>query len=85
MGFIDTIKENFNEIFPTPPLYRAVILGDRAGYFENIVGIKSFSPDEIVAFLKKGELKITGNDLYVKKFCEGDLVILGKILMVSLQ
>ena len=84
MGFIDTIKENFSEIFPTPPLYRAVILGDRAGYFENVVGIKNFSSDEIVVFLKKSELKITGENLYIKKYCDGDLVVEGKIQAVSL-
>ena len=84
MGFIDTIKENFNDIFPTPPLYRAVLLGDRAGYFENVVGLKSFCTDEIVVFLKKGQLKINGTNLYIKKFSEGDLVVTGKILAVSL-
>ena len=84
MGFIDTIKENFCDIFPVPPLYRAVIFGDKAGYFENVVGIKSFSPDEIVVFLKRGELKIVGSKLYVKKYCDGDLVIAGRIQAVSL-
>ena len=84
MGFIDSIKENFSDIFPVLPLYRAVILGDKAGYFENVVGIKSFSTTEIVAFLKKGELKISGTDLYIKKYCDGDLVILGKIQAVTL-
>ena len=84
MGFIDSIKENFCDIFPSPPSYRAVILGDKAGYFENVVGIKNFSSDEIIAFLKKGELKITGSDLYIKKYCEGDLVVCGKIQAVIL-
>ncbi len=84
MGFIDSITENFCNIFPAPPIYRAVILGDKAGYFENVVGIKSFSPDEIIAFLKKGELKITGKDLCVKKYGDGDLVVCGKIQAVTL-
>lgn len=84
MGFIDTIKENFNDIFPTPPLYRAVLLGDGAGYFENVLGIKSFCPNEIVLFLKKGQLKITGSQLFIKKFCDGDLVVQGKLEAVSL-
>ena len=79
MGFIDNIKESFGAVFPGEPVYRAVIFGESAGYFENVVGIKSFSTDEISVYLKKGELNIRGSGLYIKKFCEGDLVVMGNI------
>lgn len=82
MGFIDSIKESLGDVFPVQPVYRAVIFGESAGYFENIVGIKSFTCDEIVVFLKKGELKISGSELYINKYCQGDLVVCGKIKAV---
>ena len=52
--------------------YKAVI-AESYGYFENIKGIKSYSEEEIVLFLKKGE------QLTLKKFGLGDAVIVGKI------
>lgn len=58
--------------------YKAVI-AESYGYFENIKGIKSYSEEEIVLFLKKGELSVRGEKLTLKKFGLGDAVIVGKI------
>lgn len=80
MGFIENIFENFNfEQPPKEPIFRAVLFGENAGYFENVSGIKSFTDTDIEIYLKKGGVIIRGEGLFVKKFCAGDLVVCGKI------
>lgn len=83
MSLIDNIKESFNGLEIYKPLYRVLIIGEDVGYFEGVLGIKSFAPDQIALFIKKGELIVKGENLYVKSFCEGDLAISGKILSVE--
>ena len=84
MGFIDEIKKCFTlEELPKEPIFRAVLLGDSAGYFENVSHIKSYSPEQICLVFKKGELLINGNALYIKKYCGGDVVICGKIQSIQ--
>ena len=80
MGLIDEINNCFcqNEL-PNNPSFRAVLIGDNAGYFENVKSIVSFTNEEIVLSLKNGALKIIGNGLYIKKYCLGDVVVCGKI------
>lgn len=84
MGLIDNIKDCFcqNEL-PANCYYRAVLFGDSAGYFENVKSIVSYEVKEVVLSLKNGGLRIKGKDLYIKKYCEGDVVICGKILSVE--
>ena len=84
MSFIDDIKGCFNpDELPKEPIYRAVLFGDGAGYFENVKTIVSYQPEEILLCLKKGGLLIKGTGLYVKKYCMGDVVICGKITSVE--
>lgn len=80
MSLIEEIKNCFckNEI-PVEPAYRAVLFGDSAGYFENVKSIVSYGECEIILALSKGCLKITGEKLYIKKYCLGDVAICGKI------
>ena len=68
---------------PANCYYRAVLFGDSAGYFENVKSIVSYEVKEVVLSLKNGGLRIKGKDLYIKKYCEGDVVICGKILSVE--
>ncbi len=79
MSFFDEIKKCFPEIEQTVPSFRATIIGDSAGYFENVSGIKYYTTEEVFLNLKKGGLKIKGEELYIKKYCAGDVVICGKI------
>ena len=86
MGFIDNIKNCFTESeLPISPVYRAVLFGDNAIYFESVCSILYYSEDEISLALKKGSIKIVGRRLYVKKYCAGDVVICGKILKIERQ
>ncbi len=84
MGLIDNIKECFScEEFPKTPIYRAVLFGEEAGYFENIKSIVCYTSEQVVLALSKGCLQICGQDLYIKKYCLGDVVICGKIKAVQ--
>ena len=84
MGFIDNIRDCFcqNEL-PAECAYRAVLFGESAGYFENVKSIVSYEKEQVVLALKNGGIKVKGRDLYIKKYCEGDVVICGKILSVE--
>ena len=84
MSFIDSIKSCFCvEEIPKEPIYRAVLFGDSAAYIENVCTVLGYTSNEIRLSLKKGGLVITGEDLYIKKYCVGDFVVCGKI--ISLQ
>ncbi len=84
MSLIDNIRDSFcqNEI-PKEPIFRAVLFGESAGYFENIKSIVSYSQEEVLLALSNGGLKINGINLYIKKYCMGDVVICGKIKKVE--
>ena len=84
MSLIDNIKDCFcqNEL-PLDCSYRAVLFGESAGYFENVKSIVSYEKEQVVLSLKNGGLKVSGKDLYIKKYCLGDVVVCGKILSVE--
>lgn len=84
MGFIDSIKNCIGEEqFIKEPIFRAVLFGESAGYFENVSCIAYYQNDEIRLSLKKGGLIIRGENLFIKKYCQGDVVICGKIRSVE--
>ena len=84
MSFIDNIKECFcSEEMPKEPIFRAVLFGDTAGYFENVCAIGHYDCGEIMLLLKKGKLTIKGDGLYVKKYCAGDVVVCGRIKSIE--
>ena len=83
MGFIDEVKNCFGLEYLGEPVYRAVIFGDSGIYLENVKGISAYSKESVEVLLKRGRLKILGKDLYIKKYCLGDLVIVGVITGVE--
>ncbi len=86
MNFIDGILNSSGIVNETAPLaYRAVISGDKSGYFENIKGIKSYNSGEVILSLKKGELTVKGKGLVIRKYCLGDILICGKITAISVN
>lgn len=84
MGFIDNIAESLGLFdIGAEPIYRAALIGDKAGYFENVKAVKSYSPDAIELVLKKGGLKIIGDSLTIKKYCAGDIAVCGTIKAIE--
>lgn len=82
MSFINEIVGIFGGENITPT-FRVMIFGENAAYVEGVKAIKSYSQEKIEVFLGKGELKITGERLYVKKYCAGDLAVCGKIKAIE--
>lgn len=84
MSFFEELKGCFSaDEFPVSPVFRAVIFGDNAAYFENVKTILSYQPTEILLALNKGGLRILGKNLYVKKYCAGDVAVCGKICVIE--
>lgn len=84
MGFIEEIKRSFClDQGIAEPVYRAVIFGDGGAYVENVKAIIKYSCEEVLLSLKSGGLKISGSELYIKKYCAGDVVVCGKITTIQ--
>lgn len=79
MDFIDNIVESLGGLFPKEPSYKAIFFGDDAVYFQNVCAIISFTPEKITLSTKKGGINLIGKDLFIKKYCLGDVVVCGKI------
>ena len=58
---------------------RCILVPKGGGYFEGVKSVEDFSPDRIVLRFSQGQTAIEGKDLFIKKYCDGDLEILGKI------
>ena len=82
MNFIDEILSVFGAE-NAAPAFRVMLFGDGAAYIEGVKAIKSYSQEKMELYLKKGEIKITGEGLFVKKYCAGDLAVCGKIKSVE--
>lgn len=82
MSFIDEVLSVFGgeNAAPAP---RVMLFGWHSVYVEGVKAIKSYSQDKIEVFVLKGEIKITGEGLFVKKYCAGDLAVCGKIKSVE--
>ena len=84
MGLIDNIKDCFCDFeLPKTPIFRAVLFGESAGYFENVKSVVCYSKEQIILALSSGGLSVSGENLYIKKYCLGDIVICGKIKQVQ--
>lgn len=84
MGFIDSILDNIALPFEGDALKNKIVLvGDSAGYFDSVSSIVYFSETEVCLAVKKGKIVVFGSGLYIKKFCEGDVVLCGKITKIE--
>ena len=84
MGFIDNIKECLGgEEFFNNLSFRAVLFGDSAVYLENVTSIISYEKEQVLLSIRKGQISIKGIDLYIKKYCMGDVVVCGKITAIE--
>ncbi|MBE7084500.1 MAG: hypothetical protein E7368_00410 [Clostridiales bacterium] len=59
----------------------AVVIGG-GGYFEGVKTVGDFSPEQIVLYYPHQSVEIEGEALFIKKYCEGDLQLSGRIRTV---
>lgn len=82
MSFFDSIIESLG--VEANGYFRVMMIADGTCYVENVLSIKSYSQTEIIVRLKKGGLSISGENMYIKKYCCGDLAVCGKIKSLTL-
>ncbi len=83
MSFIDIIKENFNNEQGLDCRFRAILFGDSGGYFECVKCIEQYNSEQISFKVRTQTVVVKGIGLYIKSYCDGDLVIMGKINVVE--
>ena len=79
MVFFDEIKQTLITEGAPQPFFQVTLVGDSVVFLEGVKGIKEFSTEQITLFLNKGEITLFGEKMKIKKFCQGDLVVCGKI------
>ncbi len=62
--------------------YTAVVGG--GGYFEGVKRVGDFSPEKVVLEFSRCGVEVDGEGLFIKKYCDGDLELSGKIRKVTL-
>ena len=86
MSFFDSIIEGFGiDSAQNGQFLKVTLIGNKGdgfsyAYIENVLSIKSFSPNEISVIIKGGGITLKGENLFIKKYCQGDLAICGKIV-----
>ena len=58
---------------------RCILLVGGGGYFEGVKTVSEFSSERIVLFFPRVSVEIEGESFVIKKYCDGDLELAGKI------
>ena len=62
---------------------RCIFIPQGGGYFEGVRSIGDFSSKRVVVCFSKLSVAVEGEFLSIKKYCDGDLELAGKIKLVS--
>ncbi len=58
---------------------RCIVVPSGGGYFEGVKSVGDFSPERIVICFAKEVVCVEGQGLSIKKYCDGDLQLSGRI------
>ncbi len=78
----------YEEIFKNTDgiaLSRCLFVPKGGGYFEGVKSVGEFSPERVVLHFPKTSIAVEGKELVIKKYCEGDLEIVGCIECVKTE
>ena len=78
----------YDEIFKNTDgaaLARCVVVPDGGGYFEGVKAVEDFSSERIVVAFRKQTITVEGKDLAIKKYCDGDLHLMGEIFSLQVH
>ncbi|MBE7067673.1 MAG: hypothetical protein E7381_00070 [Clostridiales bacterium] len=76
----------YDEIFKDADgmgLGRYTVAINGGGYFQGLKAVEDFSPQKIVLLYGAGRVEVEGTELAIKKYCDGDLQLSGRILSVK--
>ncbi len=62
---------------------RCIIVPCGGGYFEGVKSVGDFSPTRVVICFPRRSVEAVGEGLTIKKYCDGDLQLSGKITRVQ--
>ncbi len=77
----------YDEIFKNTDgmaLQRCTIVPGGEGYFEGVKAVEDFSSEQIIVCFPKETVIVDGQQLAIRKYCDGDLRISGKIFSLRL-
>ncbi len=71
----------YDEIFKTTDgaLSRCYFVPGGGGYFEGVKAVGDFSPERVTVCFPRSEVEVAGEGLTIRKYCDGDLELSGKI------
>ncbi len=78
----------YDEIFKSEEggaLARCILLPGSGGYFQGVKTVEEFSAEKITLCFPKRKVEVEGEGLFIKKYCEGDLQIDGRIDSLRVQ
>ena len=62
---------------------KCIIVPGGGGYFEGVKSVADFSCEKILLCFARRLVEVEGQELVVKKYCDGDLQLSGRILGVK--
>ena len=81
MRLYDEIFKNAEGVFGT----KCIFVPSGGGYFEGVRSVGDFSSERIVLCFAKEQVTVEGEGLSIKKYCDGDLQLSGKVLSVRVE
>ena len=75
-------KEGLKELFSSA---RCSFVFGGGGYFQGVKSVEEYTPERLVLSYKKGRVEITGKELRIGKYYEGDLALVGSIFSVCFK
>ncbi len=67
--------------FPSGLIF--TVIDGAGGYFENVLKIGELSTYSVTFLAKSGVFKVSGKDIKIVKYCDGDLAIKGTLTMIE--
>ena len=65
-------------------LSRCLLIPLGGGYFQGVQAVGDFSSERIELYFPSVKLCVTGIELAIKKYCDGDLILSGKITALTI-
>ena len=62
---------------------RCIVVPNGGGYFQGVRSVGDFSPERLIVCFPKLSVAVDGKYLSIKKYCDGDLQIAGKIRTIT--
>ncbi len=64
-------------------LSRCLVIPLGGGYFQGVKAVGDFSQERIELYFSSARILVEGKSLVIKKYCEGDLILSGKITLLK--